>query len=109
MEDKNKTKYLKKLIRGSASFSDLQKESLISKIPELSDGEIAAAITIFEDEIADWKRVKELHEVNKGLVKEEMKKSQAELKNMADDIVKKAEGTQHQTEMNEAEHLIQTI
>lgn len=109
MDKTMKIERLKKLIEGSAAFSQDDKLKLTAKIPELTDSEMDESIRVFEKEIEDWKEIYKRHEENKAMLFDYMDKSQHRLAQISREGVKTSERGQRATEEAESEELLKTI
>ncbi|MFH0838159.1 MAG: hypothetical protein V1880_02745 [Patescibacteria group bacterium] len=109
MEQKEKIERLKELIAGSASFSDVDKQKLIAKIPGLTTEAMDEAIRVFEEEIEDWKAIYKKHGENKAMLFRFMDESQRNISQMSHRLIKKAENGEHAAEETAAEDLLKTI
>lgn len=109
MDQKEKIERLKKLIEGSAAFSQEDKLKLVAGISSLTETRVDEAIRVFEEEIEDWKQIYKKNEENKAMLVDYIDKSQRELTRMSQTVVKTSEEGQQVDEETKAEELLKTI
>ncbi len=102
-------KRLIELIKGSASFTDVEKAQMIQNIPQTSEVEIIKAIQVFEQEKADWKALKAEGDYFLKMVKDYSYQSQQELERDVKHLIAQKEAQVEKKEGLEAEDLLITI